>query len=153
MAAVAISLKMTKRHLAKNIDKNKIIKIDSEAVWAEKVAGRDFSDYVNEKLEIDESFKTEIDLLIKRFDMEKEFYSIRGKWAITFFVKLLEYVMNNSVRYVPSLYTGHIKEPKRLCEITPDKAMVILAPRMKIAKTLQNFCDVHILKYLENYSL
>ena len=66
---------------------------------------------------------------------------------------VLEYVMNNSRRYVSSLYTGSIKEPKRLCEITPDKAMVILAPRMKVAKTLQEFCNVHILQYLENFNL
>ena len=152
MAAVAISLKSTGQHLAKNIEKNKIIKIESDTVWSEKIAGKDFSDYVDEKLEIHESSRTEMDLLMKRFDAEKEFYSIRGKWAITFFVKLLEYVMNNSRRYVSSLYTGTIKEPKRLCEITPDKAMVILAPRMKIAKTLQEFCNVHIWQYLENFS-
>lgn len=152
MAAVAISLKSTGKHLAKNIDKNKIIKIESDSIWAERIGGKDFSDYVDEKLEINLSLKTEMNLLMKRFDAEKEFYSIRGKWAITFFVKLLEYVMNNSKIYVPSLYVGGIKEPKRLCEITPDKAMVILAPRMKVAKTLQEFCNVHILQYLESCS-
>lgn len=153
MAAVAISLKSTGRHLAKNIDKNKIIKIDSSnSVWAKQVAGQDFVGYVDEKLGISDSLKMQVHMLMKRFDEENRFYSVRGKWAITFFVKSLEYIMNNSKKFVPSLYIGSVKEPKRLCEITPDKAMVVLAPRMKIAKTLQKFCSTHILRYLEECS-
>ena len=42
MAAVAISLKSTGQHLAKNIEKNKIIKIESDTVWSEKNCGDRF---------------------------------------------------------------------------------------------------------------
>jgi hypothetical protein len=152
MAAVAISFKVTQQHLAKKIEKNKIIKIETDNVWKNEISGKPIIDYIDEKLEIQESDKQAIDLLIRRFDDEKDFYSVRGKWAITFFVKALEYIMDNSREYVPSLYDGKVKAPKRLCEITPDKAMAILAPRMRIAKTLQEFCDVHISKYLKEYS-
>lgn len=152
MAAVAISLKVSHRHLAKNIENNKIIKIDTENIWANQIAGKSLLEYINEKLEINDSFKPEIESLINRFAEEKDLYSVRGKWAITFFVKALEYVMDHSKEYVPSLYTGNIKEPKRLCELTSNKAIVILAPRMKVAKTLKEFCSIHIMKYLEECS-
>lgn len=149
MAAVAISLKYTGEHLAKEIDNKKIIRIARETVWVSEIDNEPLEDYIDKKLKILEDYKEEIFALINRFNIEKDHFSVRGKWAITFFVKALEYIMNNGEKFAPSMYKGDVKIPKRMCEITPDNAMVILGPRMEIPKTLREFCTTHITTYLK----
>ena len=68
----------------------------------------------------------------------------RGKWALSFMIKLLEYIMDNAKDYVPSLYNGEMRVPKRTCQLTQDGAMSILAPRIAPVKSLEKFLNENI---------
>lgn len=52
--------------------------------------------------------------------------------------------MDNAKDYVPSLYNGEMRVPKRTCQLTQDGAMSILAPRIAPVKSLEKFLNENI---------
>lgn len=148
MAAVIVSFLRTNTHYAKNIEINKVIKVEHDNIWVNCVKGTNFQEYVYEKLLIKEDVTSEIDLLKARFEKEKEHYSVRGKWALAFFVKMMEYVIDNGQQFAPTLYTDDVKKPKRLCELHVEKAMAVLAPRICAPESLVEFVCNNVKSYL-----
>lgn len=148
MAALVVSYLQTRMHFAKNIEINKIIKIEEENIWLDSVKGIDISAYVYDKLLIHNNVKSEIEELFLRFEKDKIHYFVRGKWALAFFLKMLEYIINNGEQFAPSLYKDGVKRPKRLCELHLEKAMSILAPRICAPDSLLEFVENNVKLYL-----
>ena len=150
MAALIVSYLHTNMHYAKNIEINKVIKVETDNIWVNCVKGMDVVEYVYEKLliPIQNDVISEIDLLILRFEKEKEHYSVRGKWALAFFVKMMEYIIDNGEQFAPSLYVDGVKKPKRLCELHIEKAMSVLAPRICAPVSLVEFVSNNVKLYL-----
>lgn len=86
----------------------------------------------------------EITRIQNKFEKDKQNYSVRGKWALGFMVEVLEYIMDKAKYYVPSMYTGDTNPPKRLCQLTQDGTMVMLAPRIKPTRSLEIFLEYNI---------
>lgn len=149
MAALAISLKYTNEHLAKNFNHKKMIKIKREKVWVEEYNCRPLNDYIDEIFKINSAYKEEIQNLIERFEEEPEKYFIRGKWALSFLVKMLNYVVQEGKRYAPSLYLEGVQKPKCLWSMEEEHAVAVLSTRITVVESLHNFCDMHISQYLE----
>lgn len=149
MAALTISLKYTNEHLAKNFEHKKVIKIIREKVWVEEYDGRPLNDYVDEIFRIDSAYKGEIHSLIERFEEEPEKYFVRGKWALSFLVKMLNHVVQEGKHYAPSLYLGGMPRPKCLWSMEEVHATALLCTRITVVESLHNFCDTHILQYYE----
>lgn len=121
-----------------------MIKIEEEKVWKEIIKGKPIKEYLYEKLNLSDEYAGEILQRKVEFEKDKLNYSVRGKWALAFMVKLLEYIMENAKCYASSLYVGESNAPKRLCQLTQDGAMVMLAPRMVPAESLEKFLDKNI---------
>lgn len=149
MGALAVSLKYKNQHLAKNIDAKNIIKITKDRIWADSYKGVALNDYILQVLEISIEQKAEIEMFIERFQSEPDKYSVRGKWAIIFFVKMLDYIVAHKNEYIPSLLNGDVIGPKCLCEIKINNATTILGTRVTAVKSLEDFCKKHISKYLK----
>lgn len=148
MAALVVSYLQTRMHYAKNIEINKIIKIEGENIWLDSVKGTDINAYVYDKLQIHNDAKSEIEELLLRFEKDKVHYFVRGKWALSFFLKMLEYIINNGEQFAPSLYKDGVKRPKRLCELHLEKAMSVLAPRICAPNSLVEFVESNVKLYL-----
>lgn len=144
MAALLVSNIHNNEHLAKRIDIKKMLRIEAENVWVEYIKGKDVKDYLYENLKLKSDCENEIIQVQSRFENDKSNYFVRGKWALCFMVKLLEYIMDNARKYVPSLYSDKTKEPKRMCQLTQNGTMVILGPRMVATKSLEKFLDTNI---------
>lgn len=148
MASIIVSLERNHVHLAKVIEHKKIIRIANRQVWIEKIEDELAEQYILRKLNLNSEDLSDIRYYMNEFKEHEEYYSIRGKWALTFLVKFMEYIMDNGRNFAPSLYSGRIKEPKRLCQITPENAMAILAPRIPLVDSLKNFLINNMDKYL-----
>lgn len=144
MAALLISNILNKQHLAKCVEIKKLIRIESETVWVESIKGQSAREYLYEKLKLTSDCEKEITRIQNEFEGNKSNYFVRGKWALCFMVKLLEYIMDNARNYAPSLYTGETKPPKRLCELTQAGTMVLLAPRIVPPESLEEFLEANI---------
>lgn len=146
MAAVFVSNTINKKRLAKNIKFKKLIKIEEEKVWVEFVKHEPFKIYLFEKLKLSSECEEEILRMKSRFEDDKKNYSVRGKWALAFMVEVLEYIMDNARIYAPSLYkeTEETNAPKRLCQLTQDGTMGVLAPRIRATKSLEIFLSSNI---------
>ena len=144
MAAVLVSNIVNKQRLAKYAKIKKMIKIDNENVWVEFVKGKPIKEYLYEKLKLSRKYEEEILRLQSRFEQDKKNYSVRGKWALGFMVEVLEYIMENAQKYVPSLYSGETNGPKRMCQLTEGGTMVMLAPRIQPARSLETFLESNI---------
>lgn len=144
MAMLLVSNIVNRERLAKKIEINKMIKIEEEKVWKEIIKGKPIKEYLYEKLNLSDEYAGEILQRKVEFEKDKLNYSVRGKWALAFMVKLLEYIMENAKCYASSLYVGESNAPKRLCQLTQDGAMVMLAPRMVPAESLEKFLDKNI---------
>lgn len=144
MAAVMVSNRINKNRLAKYIKIKRMIKIDSENVWVEFVKGKPIKEYLYENLKLSSNHEDEILKVQSRFEQDKKNYSVRGKWALGFMVEVLEYIMNNAQKYVPSLYSGEINAPKRVCQLTEGGTMAILAPRIRPVSSLEKFLQLNI---------
>lgn len=144
MAAVLVSNMVNKNRLAKYVKIKRMIKIDSENVWVEVVKGKTIKEYLYENLQLSSNHEDEILKVQSRFEQDKKNYSVRGKWALGFMVEVLEYIMNNAQKYVPSLYSGEINVPKRLCQLTEGGTMAILAPRIRTVSSLDEFLKLNI---------
>lgn len=149
MGALAVSLKYSNQHLAKNIDAKSIIKITKDKIWVDSYEGMAFNDYIIQVLEIPIERKAEIEIFLNRFQSEPDKYSVRGKWAIIFFVKMLNYIVEHKNEYIPSLLNGDVIGPKCLCEITLNNATTVLETRVTVVESLEKFCKKHISKYLK----
>ena len=97
---------------------------------------------------VDAVNKSEIELLIERFNQEPNQYAVRGKWALSFLVKMLNYIVQERKTYAPSLYSGEMDNPGCLWDMKEEQAVLVLSPRIPICKTLYDFCNVHITEYL-----
>ena len=150
MGALAVSLKYSNQHLAKNIDAKNLIKITKDRVWVDSYAGMTFNDYIVQVLEIPMERRAEIEIFVERFQSEPDKYSVRGKWAIIFFVKMLNYVVEHKNEYIPSLLNGDVIGPKCLCEVTLNNATTVLGTRITVVESLEKFCKKHISKYLKS---
>lgn len=144
MAALLVSNILNKEHLAKCVNIKKMLRIESDTVWVESIKGQGVREYLYEKLKLTSDCEKEIIRVQNRFEGDKSNYFVRGKWALCFIVKLLEYIMDNARKYVPSLYTDGAKAPKRMCELTQNGTMVMLAPRMVPTESLKEFLDINI---------
>lgn len=144
MAALLVSNILNKEHLAKCVDIKKMLRIESDTVWVESIKGQCIKEYLYEKLKLTSDCEKEIIRIKNKFEGDKLNYFVRGKWALCFMIKLLEYIMDNARKYVPSLYTDEAKAPKRMCELTQNGTMVMLAPRMVPAESLVEFMDTNI---------
>lgn len=144
MAALLVSNILNKEHLAKHVDIKKMLRIESDTVWVNSIKGRCTKEYLYEKLKLTDDCENEIIRIKTEFERDKTNYFVRGKWALCFMVKLLEYIMDNARNFVPSLYTDEAKAPKRMCELTNNGTMVMLAPRMVPAESLEEFLDANI---------
>lgn len=144
MAAVLVSNMVNKNRLAKYIKIKRMIKIDNENVWVEFVKGKPIKEYLYENLKLSSNHEDEILKVQSRFEQDKKNYSVRGKWALGFMVEVLEYIMNNAQKYVPSLYSGEINVPKRVCQLTEGGSMAILAPRIRPVSSLEKFLQLNI---------
>lgn len=144
MAAVLVSNIVNKERLAKNIKFKRMVRIENEKVWVETVKGKSFKEYLYEKLKLSSDYEEEIIRVQSRFEEDKQNYSVRGKWALGFMVEVLEYIMDKAPYYVPSLFTGETNVPKRLCQLTQDGTMVMLAPRIKPVRSLESFLEYNI---------
>jgi len=149
MAALAISLKYTNEHLAKNFNHKKIIKIKREGVWVEEYQERPLKDYVDMIFKIDSAYQEEIHDLMKKFDEEKENYSVRGKWVLSFLVKMLNHFVQEGKSYAPSLYMEGIPRPKCLWSMEEEHAAALLSTRITIVESLRVFCDTHVSQYFK----
>lgn len=149
MGALAVSLKYNKQHLAKNIDAKDNIKISKERIWADSYGDMTFKDYILQELKITMEQKNEIEMFVERFQSEPDKYSVRGKWAMIFFVKMLNYIMEHKNEYIPSLLNGDVVGPKCLCEININNATAVLETRVTVVESLEKFCKKHISKYLK----
>lgn len=139
MAALLVSNIHNKEHLAKYVDINKMLKIEVDKVWVESVKGQPTKEYLYEKLKLSSDCEEEIIRVQSEFERDKSNYFIRGKWALCFMIKLLEYIMDNARYYAPSLYTGESNTPKRSCQLTQGGTMIMLAPRIVPSKSLEYF--------------
>lgn len=148
MAAMIISYLQTNMHYAKNIEINKVIKVETDNIWVNSVKGKNIIEYVYEKLLIKDDVTSEINVLKSRFEKEKKHYSVRGKWAVAFFVKMMEYIIDNGQQFAPTLYIDDVKKPKRLCELHVEKAMAVLAPRICAPESLEEFVHNNVKLYL-----
>lgn len=144
MAAVLVSNTVNNKRLAKYVKIKKMIKIDHENVWVEYVKGKSIKEYLYENLKLSSNHEEEILRVQRIFEKDRENYSVRGKWALGFMVEILEYIMNNAQDYAPSLYMGETDAPKRLCQLTQDGTMVMLAPRIKTVRSLEIFLETNI---------
>lgn len=144
MAALLTSNIVNKNHFAKFVEIKKILKIESEKVWVESVKGQSIRDYLYEKLKLTHDYEGEIIRWKSLFEKDQDNYFVRGKWALCFMIKLLEYIMDNARDYVPSLYTEEVKAPKRLCQFTTSGTMAILAPRIVPVESLIVFLEDNI---------
>lgn len=149
MGALAVSLKYNNQHLAKNIDAKKIIKISQDKIWADSYEGMALNDYILQVLEIPMEQNAEIKIFVERFRNEPDKYSVRGKWAMIFFVKMLHYIVEHKNEYIPSMLNGDVIGPKCLCDITYNNATTILGTRVPVVKSLEDFCKKHISKCLK----
>lgn len=147
MAALAISLKYTNEHLAKNFNHKKTIKIKRENVWVEEYNGQPLNDYVDEIFKIDSVYKREIQNLIERFEEKPEKYFVRGKWALSFFVKMMNHVVQEGKSYAPSLFLEGMPRPKCLWSMEEEHATALLSTRITVVESLRIFCDTHISQY------
>ena len=144
MAAVLVSNLVNKERLAKCIKIKKMIEIDNENVWKKVVNGKSIKEYLYENLKLSSEYEEEILRMQSRFEQDKKNYSVRGKWALGFMVEMLEYIMNNARQYAPSLYSGKINTPKRLCQLTEGGTMIMLAPRIRPVSSLERFLEFNI---------
>lgn len=144
MAALLVSNILNEEHLAKCVDIKKVLKIDFDTVWVETIKGQCIKEYLYEKLKLTSAYEKEIIRTKNRFEGDMSNYSVRGKWALCFMVKLLEYIMDNARKYVPSLYIDGAKKPKRMCEFTQSGTMIMLAPRVVPTESLEKFLDTNI---------
>lgn len=144
MAALLVSNTLNRDHLAKNVDINKMLKIENDKIWIESVKGQPVKEYLFDKLKLSGDSEEEIIRVQNKFVSDKAHYSVRGKWALSFMVKLLEYIMDNARNYAPSLYIGESSAPKRLCQLTQAGTMVMLAPRIVPTKSLKLFLEDNI---------
>lgn len=148
MAALAISLKYTGEHLAKNIEHKKIIRIRRENVWVDEYKEIPLNEYIDQIFRIESEHQKEILALINRFVLENAEYYVRGKWAISFLVKMMHYIVQERQQFAPSLYDEKGNGPKCLCDIQEEQAITILGTRIPIVKSLNDFCSNHIATYL-----
>ena len=148
MSALAISLKYRNEHLAKKFEHKELIKIRREEVWVKVYNGKTLREYVDEIFKIEPAYQSEIELLIERFNQEPNQYAVRGKWALSFLVKMLNYIVQERKTYAPSLYSGEMDNPGCLWDMKEEQAVLVLSPRIPICKTLYDFCNVHITEYL-----
>lgn len=144
MAAVLVSNSVNKERLAKYVKIKKMIKIESENVWVECVKGKPIKEYLYENLKLSNKHEEKILQMQSKFEQDKKNYSVRGKWALGFMVEILEYTMINARQYVPSLYSGETNTPKRLCQLTEDGTMIMLAPRIRPVSSLETFLEFNI---------
>lgn len=144
MAAVLVSNIVNNVRLAKYAKIKKMIKIDSENVWVELVKGKPIKEYLYENLKLSSKHEEKILQMQSRFEKDKKNYSVRGKWALGFMVEVLEYIMDNAQKYVPSLYSEETNAPKRMCQLTEGGTMVMLAPRIKPVSSLETFLESNI---------
>ena len=151
MAALAISLKYTGEHLAKNIEHKKIIRIQRDNIWVAEYKGIPLYEYINQIFKIEPEYTEEIQTLMTRFLLENEKYYIRGKWAISFLVKMMHYIVQERHQFAPSLYDENGNGPKCLCNIQEEQAITILGTRIPIVSSLNDFCSNHISAYLEGF--
>ena len=103
-----------------------------------------WEEYLYEKLKLSSIYEEEILQVQSRFEQDKKNYSVRGKWALGFMVEVLEFIMDNAQKYVPSLYRGETNGPKRMCQLTEGGTMVMLAPRIQPVSSLETFLESNI---------
>lgn len=149
MAVLAVSIKNTGSHLAKHINHKKMIKVGREKIWVDEYEGQSFQDYVTSVFQITETQREQIEFFVQQFGLEPEKYSVRGKWALSFFVKMINHVIQNGSEYAPSLYKGDVPRPKSLINLDEENAVTVLGPRVIIKESLQEFCKEHISAYLK----
>lgn len=144
MAAVLVSNIVNKERLAKYVKIKKMIKIDDENVWVKCIKEKSIKEYLYKNLKLSSEYEEKILQVQSRFEQDLKNYSVRGKWALGFMVEVLEYVMDNAWKYVPSLYSGDANEPKRLCQLTEGGIMIMLAPRIQPVSSLETFLEFNI---------
>lgn len=144
MAALLVSNTLNEEHLAKYIDIKKMLKIETDSVWVKSIKGQSDKEYLYEKLKLTNDCETKIVQIQNVFEGDMSNYFVRGKWALGFMIKLLEFIMDNAKKYAPSLYADGGKAPKRMCELTQNGTMVMLAPRMVPSESLENFLESNI---------
>lgn len=148
MAAVAISLKHTGEHLAKEFAHERIIRIGKENIWRSEYNNQSLNDYIDQIFRIAPEYKEEIEILIGRFREEPQNYSVRGKWALSFLVKMIKCVVQDRKNHAPSLYREGTARVGCLVNIEEHNAMTILGTRIPVVASLNEFCDMHIKSYL-----
>ncbi|RHR30207.1 hypothetical protein DWX43_08510 [Clostridium sp. AF19-22AC] len=139
MASLYVSNTKNKEHLAKYIDMKKLIRVRRTEIYVDSIENQSIYDYINEKLKLDVSDEELIGKSISMFEKNDSHYFVRGKWELIFMIKMLDYIYEEGAVLAPSLYKDHGKKPKKLCEINPNNAMVILGPRIQPPVSLQTF--------------
>ncbi len=139
MAYIICVYKRYREHVGKDIKSKQFIKIGPNEVWKTRIKGVTPSDYLKSLFPGFSVSEEELEKQIEEFKKEKEHYSIRGKWCITFMVALLDYIYVNGKMYAPSLYENNVKRPKQLQELTEKGRMVVLGPRIRAPESLMSF--------------
>lgn len=151
MAALTISFKHSGEHLAKYIEHKDMIKIRRENVWVNEYKDLTLKNYIDQIFRIEPKHQEEIEALIKRFALESTEYYVRGKWAISFLVKMINCIVQERQEFAPSLCDEKGNGPKCLCNIQEEQAITILGTRIPIVSSLHDFCANHISVYLEEF--
>lgn len=144
MASVFVSNYVNRERYAKKISINKMIKIEDENIWVKSIKGQPVKEYLYENLQLTKEHESAILKIKKQFEDDRQHYFVRGKWALGFMVKTLEYIMNNAEYYAPSLYQNSQSKPNRACQLTNNGTMILIAPRMKPVRSLEKFLEANL---------
>lgn len=83
-------------------------------------------DRIAEKWKLDSENNKEIDEQLSRFSLEKENYSVRGKWYLFFMAEVGEFMRLNSNLFAPSL--GRVGKINPTCAVLTTQCLSVLAP-------------------------
>lgn len=136
--------KTTGKHKSGEIKMSKCLSFGEKSIWRNVIGDECSAKFYETKLGIDSVDSVEIEEIIRRFKAEEDRYSVRGKWCLDFMLMLLEHVMDNAREYVPSLYDGCKKEPKRIINLSERGAMSVLGPKIIPPESLVRFLSENI---------
>lgn len=105
------------------------------------------SDKLSEKWNILPEYKVEIKEQLRRFEVEKRHYSVRGKWVLCFMAEIGEFMRLNSNKFAPSLCKTKVSPT---CSVSPSQCFSVLAPycAKQTPERLKHFLDNTYKSYL-----
>ncbi|WP_455031713.1 DUF4435 domain-containing protein [Oribacterium sp.] len=145
MACIIIKYESSHKHTADNIKMSNCLDVGYSGLWKSTINNLPQSEYFSVKLKVDEFDLTKkINEWKKKFDEEKDHYSIRGKWCLEFMILTCNHVIENWETFAPSLVDGNTRKPKKLVDLTHRGAMAVLGAKVKPSSTLKSFLNLNL---------